>query len=74
MFADCRLYGRYIVALFTIILLGILYTSRGFLQKDSVLNHLEVKQPSTCSVIQDIAHSRVRNACEQITESYTQVS
>jgi len=74
MFADCRLYCRYIVALCTVILLGLLYTSPAFLEKDSVQNDVEVKPPSTCSINQEIARSRVRDACEEMTESYTQVS
>ena len=74
MFADCRLYCRYIFAISTIVFVALIYTSRTIVEKHTTVTHFDVKQPLTCSSIQDIAHSRVRNACEQITESYNQVT
>ena len=79
-------YCRYIVGICTVLLIGACYISWKLVETDSVAKSIKVRNIITkstfeetlelkqCSKIQDMAQSRLRKTCKDITEIYKQVT
>ena len=70
MYRKCN--KKYVIAIVSFLAFRAVYIFISF-HVESQGNTLEVTKTSSCSISQDIMHSRIKNTCRKITKGYRQV-